>query len=110
MHISMTTAQILQTAVARVLSVAQPLRIILFGSYARGDADAQSDIDLLVVEQDVVDRGQEMLRLTRSIGYLGLGVDVLVYSEQEVMRRGQVPGTLLYHALNEGKVLYDART
>ncbi|MDP2787362.1 MAG: nucleotidyltransferase domain-containing protein [Pseudomonadota bacterium] len=110
MHISMTTAQILQTAVARVLSVAQPLRIILFGSYARGDADAQSDIDLLVVEQDVADRGQEMLRLTRSIGYLGLGVDVLVYSEQEVARRGQVPGTLLYHALNEGKVLYDART
>lgn len=105
----MLTAQLLQTAVDRVLAVAQPLQIILFGSYARGDADAQSDIDLLIVENEVADRGQEMLRLTRSIGYLGLGVDVLVYSEQEVMRRSQVPGTLLHHALREGKVLYDAR-
>ena len=105
----MLTAQLLQTAVDRVLAVAQPLQIILFGSYARGDADAQSDIDLLIVENEVADRGQEMLRLTRSIGYLGLGVDVLVYSEQEVMRRGQVPGMLPHHALREGKVLYDAR-
>ena len=105
----MLTAQLLQTAVERVLAVAQPLQIILFGSYARGDADAESDIDLLIVENEVADRGQEMLRLTRSIGYLGLGVDVLVYSEQEAMRRGQVPGTLLHHALREGKVLYDAR-
>jgi predicted nucleotidyltransferase len=105
----MLTAQLLQTAVDRVLAVSQPLQIILFGSYARGDADAESDIDLLIVENEVPDRGQEMLRLTRSIGYLGLGVDVLVYSEQEVMRRGQVPGTLLHHALREGKVLYDSR-
>ncbi len=105
----MLFAQILQTAVDRVLLVAQPRQIILFGSHARGDADAQSDIDLLIVENEVADRGQEMLRLTRSIGYLGLGVDVLVYSEQEVARRGQVPGTLLHHALNEGKVVYDAR-
>ncbi len=105
----MLSAQTLQTAVERVLAVAQPIQIILFGSYARGDADEQSDIDLLIVENEVPDRGQEMLRLIRSIGFLGHGVDVLVYSEKEVLRRGQVPGTLLHHALKEGKVLYDAR-
>ncbi len=105
----MLDAQLLKTAVERVLLVSQPLQIILFGSYARGDADAQSDIDLLIVENAVADRGREVLKLTRSIGYLGIGVDVLVYSEQEVARRGRVPGTLLHNALKEGKVLYDAR-
>ena len=56
----------------------------------------------------MLDRGQEMLKLYRSIGHIGVVVDVLVYSEHEVARRGQVPGTVVHQALLEGKVLYDA--
>jgi uncharacterized protein len=104
----MLHAEALQSAVERIVASAHPSRIILFGSYARGDADEGSDLDLLVVEREVLDRSQEMLKLYRSIGYIGVGVDVLVYSEHEMARRGQVPGTVIHHALQEGKVLYDA--
>ena len=42
--------------VERLVAAAQPKQIILFGSYARGDADDHGDIDLLVVERIVDDR------------------------------------------------------
>ena len=91
---------------ARVAS--SPARIILFGSYARGDADEGSDLDLLVIEEDVPDKAAEYLKLHRAIGSLGVGVDVLVFSRDEFARRSQVPGTVPYWAAKEGKLLYDA--
>lgn len=105
----MLTSDAIDSAVQKLIAAAQPSRVILFGSYARGEADEDSDLDLLVVEAQVENRGAEMVRLRRAIGRVGTGVDVLVYSEEEVTRRGDVPGTVIYWALNEGKTLYDAR-
>lgn len=92
----------------RIVSAARPSRVILFGSYARGDADAGSDIDLMVIEPDVRNRHEEMVRLRQAVGHVGMGVDVLVYSEAEYERRSQVPGTVLYWARKEGRALYEA--
>lgn len=49
-----------------------------------------------------------MIRLRQTSGAVGTGVDVLVFSEGEAQRRGQVPGTVVYWANKEGKVLYEA--
>ena len=84
------------------------LRIIVFGSYARGDADDGSDLDLLVIEREVPDKAAEYVRLHRAVGSIGVGVDVLVFSQEEFERRSQVLGTVPYWAMKEGKVLYDA--
>jgi uncharacterized protein len=104
-----TTSQgLLDEVVARIRSAGRPSRIILFGSRARGDADEDSDLDLLVVEPalDEQDRGERMVRYRAAIGRIGLGVDLLVLSEEELAHRGRVRGTTLYHALTEGRTLY----
>jgi predicted nucleotidyltransferase len=100
----------IQLAVERLVAAANPSKVILFGSYARGDATEDSDLDLMVIEQEVQNSGEEMIRLHREVGDVGVGVDVLVYSDKEASRRSQVPGTLLYWAFKEGRVLYDARS
>jgi predicted nucleotidyltransferase len=98
----------LQEAVERIVAAAQPSRVILFGSYGRDDADPGSDLDLMVIKPHVPDKYEEMIRLHEAVGDVGVGVDVLVYSDAEYERRSQVPGTVLYWARKEGKPLYEA--
>jgi len=104
----MLSQQIIHQAVVRLLSAAQPNKIILFGSYARGDATPDSDLDLMVILPGQPDKIAEMIRFRQAIGAVGTGVDVLVFSAEEAERRGQVPGTVVYWANKEGKVLYEA--
>ena len=97
-----------QLEAARVLGeAARPARVILFGSYARGTADEQSDADFLVIEREVHDAGAEMLRLNRALRPLGIAADVLVYSEAEVEQRRDWCSSAVYWAMREGRVLYE---
>jgi len=107
---SIAETNTIDTAVRRIVEATNPRKVILFGSYARGEADPGSDLDLLVVKKNVADPYAEMVYLRQVIGGIGIGVDILIYSEEEVARRGRVPGTLLYWALQEGKLLYDAQS
>lgn len=105
----MLTTQELNAAVQRIIgNASQPSKVILFGSYARGDADESSDLDLMVIEQDLPDKAAEYLKLKQAIGRIGIGVDLLLFSEYEFQRRSQVPGTVLYWAKKEGKILHDS--
>lgn len=98
----------IETVVRRLVETARPLKVILFGSYARGDATGDSDLDLLVIERVVESKVAEMVRLHRALSGLEIPVDVLVASEQEVEEWGQLPGPTLYWALTEGRVVYEA--
>lgn len=104
----LSTEAIEAAAIRMVAAASSPSRVVLFGSYARGTADEGSDLDLLVIEKEVPNRAEEYMRLRQAVGAVGTGVDVLVYSEQEAARRAEVPGTLLYWAIKEGRVLHDA--
>jgi predicted nucleotidyltransferase len=98
-----------ERAARRLAGVAaSPARVILFGSYARGDTGPDSDVDVLVIEQDVPDRHGEMVRLEGEVRWLGVPVDVVVVSEAYVEEWGSVPNTLVHAALSEGREL--ART
>lgn len=102
----MISADILQAAVKAVTADGRAKRVVLFGSYARGDATDESDLDLLVIEDEVTNRAEEMVRLRRLLRPLRVPADVLVYSAEEITRWGDQPGSALYRALREGKVVY----
>jgi predicted nucleotidyltransferase len=105
----MIDMETIQAAVVRLAAAASsPSRVILFGSYGRGTADEGSDLDLMVIERELTDKAAEYLRLRKAVGGIGTGVDLLIYPLAEFERRSQVPGTVLFEARIEGKVLYDA--
>ena len=85
-----------------------PLKVILFGSYARSDSDEGSDLDLMVVEEEVPDRTGEYLRLRKALGSLGVGVDLFPYPKQEFQKHREWYSTPVYWAAREGKVLYES--
>jgi predicted nucleotidyltransferase len=90
----------------RIVRDFHPERIILFGSYARGDMRAKSDVDLLVVMPDGTDRRQAAIAIHGALSGLGVAKDVVVTTPTEVAQRGNLVGTVLYPALREGRVLY----
>lgn len=96
----------IEEAVRALVEVAHPERVILFGSYARGNAREDSDVDLLVIEREVPDKAKEMVRLRRALRPLRIPVDVLVASVAEVEDIGHLPGTPIYWALREGRALH----
>ena len=98
----------IRNAVERIVSAAHaPRKVLLFGSYARAEASEDSDLDLLVVERDFEDYTAEYSRLREAIGSVGVGVDLLLYSEVEFEKRRHWWTTPVYWADREGKILYE---
>lgn len=84
-----------------------PSKVILCGSYARGDAAEGSVLDLLVVEREIPDYAAAYLRPHRELDTLGIGVDLLLVTEDELERKRHWWTTPIYRATRVGKVLYE---
>ncbi len=99
---------LIEEVVQRIVAVAHPQRIILFGSAARDQMEPDSDIDLLVIVQGPVHRRTLAGEIYRNLHGIPLPVDVVVVTEQDVQQYGHKVGTILRPALREGRVLYEA--
>jgi predicted nucleotidyltransferase len=100
-------ADVVEVMVERIVRQFRPVRIILFGSRARGEAEQWSDVDLLVVLPEVTDKRQATVEILRALSDLPVCKDVVVTTPEEVARRGHLVGDVLRSALREGKVLYE---
>jgi predicted nucleotidyltransferase len=100
------TDDVIREMTERIVASSRPLRVILFGSQARGTSHGGSDVDLLVIEQDPVDERAEAIRLRRLLRNLGVPVDIVVVGQAFAERYSDIPGTVLYPAFREGRVLY----
>lgn len=96
---------------ARLLLEAAPAgsEVILFGSYARGDAGPDSDLDFMVVEPVVKGRRAESVRLRKALGSVGAPVDVLVVGRELFESWKLIPSNVIYWAAQEGRVYANAR-
>lgn len=101
------TDEIIQQAVKLLAEGGMAQRVILFGSYAKGTAGEDSDLDFLVVVPALVRRREEMVRLRALLRPLGIPVDVLVADESHFERWKDQPGTALFEAARDGRVMYD---
>jgi predicted nucleotidyltransferase len=99
---------ILDEIVRRVVEVAHPDRIILFGSAARGETGPDSDVDLLVVKSGVPHRGRLEEEIYLSFFGLTVPVDVVVATPEDIEQYRDQVGTIIGPALQEGKEIYAA--
>ncbi len=94
--------------VRRVLTVAKPDKIILFGSAAAGGMTRDSDIDLLVVEPDPGDRRAESVRIGDALRGPGYPFDVIVIGTEWFEDSKDVIGGIAYPASRHGRDIYVA--
>jgi predicted nucleotidyltransferase len=99
----------LQEVVRRLVHAYEPERIYLFGSHARGDADPDSDYDLLLIVPDDAPPERRRARLAYEVLWgTGTAADVLVWTRSQFERRAHVKASLPATVLREGKLLHAA--
>ena len=101
------TGDLLPAVVERIVRRFAPVRIILFGSRARGTARPDSDLDLLVVLPKAPDRRAAAVAVMRELADLPVGKDIIVSTPEHLAERGQVNGRVYKAALEEGRVIYE---
>ena len=99
-------AGVLDEIVRRIVEVAHPERIVLFGSAARDQAGPNSDVDVLVVVPPGTHRRRLTMDIYHRLSDVGHPVDVVVVTSEDVERYGACPALIIEPALREGREVY----
>jgi predicted nucleotidyltransferase len=103
----MITPEIIEEVKNRLVNVYQPEAIYLFGSYAWGHPDEESDLDLLVVVRQSDEKSHKRsLPGRRALWGLNIAKDIMVYTQDEFNERVIDPTTLIYKIKTKGRVIY----
>ena len=100
-------ARLLDGIVTRIRQAGNPIRIVLFGSHARGQAGPSSDLDLLIVEDSDLPRHRRAPRYLRALVGVFPAKDVIVWTPAEIAAWANLPNAFISTALREGVTLYE---
>ena len=104
--VSSLDSSTIRRVVEAVVREVRPLRVVLFGSQARGDAHADSDLDLLVVIPDDQRPLDVMKHLARHVRGFGIPLDFVAVRDADLRRYGDSPGMIYQNALASGVELH----
>jgi len=93
--------------VRKIVNLADPEKVILFGSHATGHGGPGSDVDLMVVTSKGESKRQMAVALYRALRHAGVAKDIVVVRPEAFERFRDVVGTVIYPAAHQGKVLYE---
>ena len=100
--------KIIDEIVRRIVEVANPDRIILFGSTSRGSGEKANDLDLLVVKAGVSHRRHLAQQIHLKMFGIGFPIDILVVTPQDIQEQRDKVGSVVGAALREGIDIYAA--
>jgi uncharacterized protein len=93
--------------VEQIVEKFKPQKIILFGSYARGNPRPESDVDILVIMNTPLKEVQQAIQISQEIEYR-FGLDLIVHTPKYLEKRVKMGDWFLQDVIKEGKVLYEA--
>jgi len=100
--------QVVAGVVARIVRVADPEKIVLFGSAARGEMGPDSDYDFLIIKGGKFNRERVTVAIYRELRGKNAAVDVVVVTPEEAERYRNTHCLVICPALEEGKIVYDS--
>lgn len=105
----MIDEQEIKQVAERIGTAANAEQVILFGSHARGEAKQDSDVDLLIISESKLPRFKRSRELYKLIRPYPFGMDLIVYTPQEIEKGTKSPHSFVSTVLREGKTLYVRR-
>ncbi len=97
----------IKEVVSRIASRFNPERIILFGSYASGNQDMNSDLDLLIIQETELPMHKRGLDIRLALIGTRIPIDILVYTKTEFEEEKKKRYSFLNSAIKNSKVLYE---
>ena len=101
--------QTIKKMVQIIVKNIRPVKIILFGSYARGKPEPDSDVDLLIVMSNVKNKREKTVEIYKLLAGSGVSKDIIVTTAHEIDKYKDVIGSIIKPALTEGKILYESK-
>ena len=99
--------ELVNEIVHRIVNAIHPEQVILFGSWARGNARPDSDIDLLVIANSTQPRYRRSAPLYGVLSDILIPMDIVVYNPQEIQEWSQVRQAFVTTAIREGTIVYE---
>ncbi len=106
LYLLMAESKLIQHIVGRILNVCPAEMIVLFGSFARGEQNENSDVDLIVVTRRKMPRKKVERQIRSSIKRYGVKSDILIRSMEELNAELAVNGSFLQSVFPRGKIVY----
>jgi len=101
-----THIDLIKKIVQIIVETAHPVKIILFGSFARGEENENSDLDFLVIKETSEPRHLRAKEIRRQLRGLKFPIDIIVYTPEEFSVWDKIPQSFANTIMTEGKVLY----
>jgi len=103
----MVNKGILEVIKQKIVQAVSPEKIILFGSYATGNATKDSDVDLVIIWDSPINQHQRNMKIRRLFPHRDFSLDVFVFTPEEERKYKDIKGTILNTAHREGILLYE---
>jgi predicted nucleotidyltransferase len=97
----------IREAVERIATRFHPLKVILYGSRARGEGGPDSDADLLVVMPVNGSKRQQAVQMDLALEGIPIPIDLIVVTPEELEKYRETNGSIIREAMREGRVLYE---
>jgi uncharacterized protein len=103
------TPEKVDQAIEKIITISQPKKLILFGSYVQGKSHQNSDLDILIVSHsELKSARKESVRIRRALRGIDMAFDILVVPEDKLEELSATPGLIYRESLNKGKVVYES--
>jgi uncharacterized protein len=93
--------------VAKIASGYNPEKIILFGSYACGNPNEDSDLDLFVIKDSDLPRPQRTAQVRKLLYGAMIPIDLIVFTPKEILESKDNQSSFVHQVLNTGRTLYE---
>ncbi len=93
--------------VDRIVNATKLEKIVLFGSYAYGKPDKDSDIDLLIIKNTELPFNKRAHEIRKSLRGIGVPIDLIVYTPEEIEKWKDTKHSFIKEVQEKGEVLYE---
>lgn len=104
--VQLITQEEINTVVNRIVESTKPEKVIIFGSYAYGQPDENSDLDILVIKHTKIPQFQRAREIRKHLRGLAIPIDIVIYIPQEIDEWKDTQAAFITQIIKNGKVVY----